>query len=117
MSLRLWDVVTGKMRCEFPAPGSKCSIGFEADGKTLTSVGEDGILTSWDLTTGKETGRIRLEAWEVGRHSIAPRSPDRKLILGPGKGATVGIWEAATGRLVRQIERLSCRQWIRVFAR
>jgi WD40 repeat protein len=102
-TIRLWDVASGILGREFRVRGLICSIEFEADGKTLTSIVADGVLTVWDLVAGKETRRIRLNGWKTGLLPAVLRSPDRKLIAGPGEGAPVGIWEAATGKQVRQV--------------
>ena len=103
--IRLWDVAADKMSRELRVGGLTCFIEFEPDGKTLTSIDADGILKAWDLTAGKETRRIQLEAWKHGLFPAVRRSPDRKLIAGPGEGETVGIWEAATGKQILQVGR------------
>jgi WD40 repeat protein len=107
-TIRLFDAVTGKISREFPARGPACFVGFGSDGTTLTSVGADRILEVWDVVAGKETRRLRLGALNTGGHPGLLRSGDRRLIAGPADGDAVGIWDTATGKLVRQLERRFC---------
>jgi WD40 repeat protein len=104
-TLRLFDTTTGKERT---VPGHRASVSprFSADGKTLfTSCGERKC--NWDLTSGKEPvlrAQESRKVWEGTCGALAlAHSADEKLFL-DSSGGSVRIREAATGRVVRELE-------------
>jgi WD40 repeat protein len=49
--IRCWDLATGKQLGTLGRyDGAVLSLAFEADGKTLTSGGQDGTVKLWDMT-------------------------------------------------------------------
>jgi WD40 repeat protein len=72
---------------------------FDPDGRTLRIVRPDGTVQSWDPTTGRRTGELKLDTGGLPIAKAAS-SPDGKLLLG-GQGRDVArLWELATGRLI-----------------
>src|SRR5262245_6359184 len=69
------------------------SLAFAADGKALATVGRDGIVTYWDVSTGR--GRtIPLDP--VGLDYFA-FSPDLKTLIRGLRDGTVTVWDVEAG--------------------
>src|SRR2546421_11940940 len=50
-TVRLWDVVSGRLNCTLRGHGEAITcLAFSSDGKTLASSGADGKVNFWDLT-------------------------------------------------------------------
>ncbi len=79
------------------------SLAFSADGQRLLAVGGDGLIRTWDLTSGQEGAGTRL-----GRlsESVFPRlSPDAQYVVLYDYGQRVAeIRRTATGELVRNLQ-------------
>ncbi len=102
----LWDTATGKMirqievveekgkRDRFGYPLAIYDFEFSPDTKFLTTASDDGVLSVWDVATGKE-----LHHWDTGDwvHAIA-FAPDGKTLASLGSGHTVRLWDTATGK-------------------
>ena len=75
------------------------SLSFSSDGDRLVSTGADRTARVWDL--GNAGPAIRpLE--RSGRSLMARFSPDGRLIASAA-GSSLRLWDAATGRLVREL--------------
>jgi WD40 repeat protein/serine/threonine protein kinase len=58
--LRLWNLETGELRCEFQGhEGRVPALAVNADATQGYSAGGDGYLRMWDLSTGACTGELR----------------------------------------------------------
>jgi WD40 repeat protein len=77
---------------------SNSNVAFSPDGKTLASLGEDGIRL-WNVSTGQPIGQP-LSGYLNSVTSIA-FSQDGKTVAASGEG-TVILWDATTGRLIGQ---------------
>jgi RNA polymerase sigma factor (sigma-70 family) len=87
------------------------AVTFAADGKTLVSAGVDGTLRFWDLDTGREMRRRRLEgAVPAPDYLFVARAPDGRAIAG-WHGPNLYVWDGTTGRLLRRIDARTLRPW------
>jgi WD40 repeat protein len=91
-------------------PGVRDAV-FSADGKTLLSAGADA-LRFWDVASGSQTRAIELQHLQVhanlNSYVRARLSGDGKLLATVhvdnwGKSSLIQIWDAATGRKLREI--------------
>jgi RNA polymerase sigma factor (sigma-70 family) len=110
MSIRLWDVATGKPGLlihtgqDWPTPAA-----LSPDGKVVAAGGyQDGAIRVWDTDTGK-----KLRQFEVCPNPENARyytgypvafSPDGRLLAVGGWRGTTGLWDIATGQLVRRLD-------------
>jgi RNA polymerase sigma factor (sigma-70 family) len=98
----LWDVASGKELLHIVAPRNRLyPIDLSPDGKTLASGQsyDDSKVYLWDTATGKQ--RLQLEG---ERQPLSVTfSPDGRLLASGDVHGTIRFWDAATGKLVRQI--------------
>jgi WD40 repeat protein len=73
-------------------------ISFSPDGKALASASEDETIRLWDLTSGKET-----RSWEGERISCVAFNPTSDTLVMTGKGLSVWVRDAASGKAIHQI--------------
>jgi RNA polymerase sigma factor (sigma-70 family) len=104
VTLRLWDVASGKERRIFDNHGAGISPdAFSPDGKVLATANDPAAVCLFDMTTGKELCR---HSGHAGFGAVA-FSPDGKLVVSGGgndEDNFIDVWEAATGRLIRRFE-------------
>ncbi len=79
--------------------GAINSVGFSSDGKRLVTTSADKTARVWDLSNA---GAAIRPLERSGSSDMARFSPDGQLIAS-AEGNSVRLWEAATGRLVREI--------------
>jgi RNA polymerase sigma factor (sigma-70 family) len=99
--LRLWDVLSGKLRRAFDPrysgrlPSGETAvavIAFSADGKVIASGGSLGQLDLWDAATGKPL-------WHRWAYAEAIAfSPDGKGLASAGGDRTIRFWDVSTGQ-------------------
>jgi WD40 repeat protein len=110
--LRLFDVASGKEILRLPQPARAWWPEFAPDGTTLIVRG-DGVRL-WDVKTGKELWRLRLqlpeksplqlrERWETS-HRLA-FSPDGKLLAVSLEDGSIHLCDMKTGVEVRRLFR------------
>jgi RNA polymerase sigma factor (sigma-70 family) len=104
--IRFWDTTTHKETRRLEVNEGVQSLAFSPSGTTLLcgNTGNFGEATSydprlWDVATGKEVRRFHVPG---GSGCPATFSPDGKY-LACQSGASLLVWEAGTGRWVRQI--------------
>jgi WD40 repeat protein len=97
-TIQLADSVTGRVLRRWQVPDKDYRLnGFSADGKTLTSVSEDGTLRQWDTATGKQRRQHALWAAKKPRPptgfvieeslGLVPQLPGRLALSPDGSSA------------------------------
>jgi RNA polymerase sigma factor (sigma-70 family) len=112
--VRVWEVETGRELHLFPGEehGSG-GLALSSDGTRLASAGQDGAVTVYDLTTGKETARLNRptkDTHRVFQPAGLTFSPDGKLLAATCaemanlqiRGALT-LWDMTTGRAVWEV--------------
>src|SRR5579884_12549 len=79
--------------------GAIPTIGFSSDGKRLVTASADKTARVWDLENAGAAIRPLDRSWTP---FVARFSPDGQLIATSG-GSAARLWDAATGRLVREM--------------
>jgi RNA polymerase sigma factor (sigma-70 family) len=97
--VRFWDVATGKpVRQLTPPRRSGWYVAPAPDGQTLATWGECELLL-WELKTGR---RRLLGRGHQGPVNDLAVSPDGRLVATTCFGDVARLWDAATGRELRQ---------------
>src|SRR5262249_29269614 len=99
----LWDVAGGSVaRSLDTGPVWVSGLAFSPDGATLAGGSSPhGGVTFWDVATGR---RLRQFAPEKSIHRLA-LSPDGKVLATVGVENAVCLWDAASGKELRPVER------------
>jgi WD40 repeat protein len=95
---KIWDVAGGTEMQTLAHLGRCCA--FSPDGKTLAAAGRHFTVHLRDLTAGKD--RLALCRHEGPVAGLAVNADGKRLVTNDGH--TLRIWEAATGKLVREIK-------------
>lgn len=95
-AIRVFDLATEKLFATMRGHrGGVTRLDFHPDGKTLHTMGRDGIPRIWDVASGKEIGRASGHQGEVT--GIAFRNGGKEVVSASQDG-TVRFWEVAKGR-------------------
>jgi RNA polymerase sigma factor (sigma-70 family) len=92
----LWDVATGKMRCQLHChrPYGASSLGFSLDGHTLVTTScRDKTIGLWEVWSGQSRGSITGHSDWVGSLAFSPDG----LLASASHDKTVRIWNLNTG--------------------
>jgi RNA polymerase sigma factor (sigma-70 family) len=116
-SVSLWDLTTGRLVRELPLKGETRyvrDLHFSPDGRTLSAAQYKGFLQSWDTATGLERRTVQLddparENPEFTYFFHLHLSPDARRIatlqqMIRSESTRLAVWDAATGKLLRQQE-------------
>jgi WD40 repeat protein/beta-lactamase regulating signal transducer with metallopeptidase domain len=102
-TVRMWDVATGQLVLSGAGhEGFISDVRVTPDGKSVISASQDGTVRQWNLATGEEIRRLE-HPWPVTCMAV---SPDGRTIASKcrkyGEGSVIRLWDAATGRELRQ---------------
>lgn len=105
----VFDATTWKVLHHLSGPtGIPRAVAFTADGKTVFASGDDGVVYSWDVKTGK--AGMKLEA-KAGACGAVVLSPDGKLLATAHQHfknkkvkPRLVVWDVATGKVVHSLE-------------
>ncbi|MEW6672968.1 MAG: PDZ domain-containing protein, partial [Thermodesulfobacteriota bacterium] len=75
--------------------GRISSVAFSPDGRYALSGNWGGILTIWDIATGREVGTFK---GHTDRVNAVAFTSDGKSILSSARDNTIRLWDAASGR-------------------
>jgi WD40 repeat protein len=87
-------------------PGPIRNVAFRRDGRTLVSVGRDGVIRTWDTTTGKQLERSpspcdnhgMSQWWDINMRWAL--SADGRTLVTAGPDRRVLRWDVITRRLI-----------------
>jgi WD40 repeat protein len=101
--VRLWNAESGQLVNTLI--GHKhtdvYSVAFSPDGKTLASVGDDGIILLWDVKSGQRINSLKhYECWVA---SVA-FSPDGNTLASAVSNPEVRLWDVDSGQRINSLE-------------
>jgi WD40 repeat protein len=123
--IRLYDVPSGKPLHAFGGHRSgHLTVAFAPDGKTVVTVGHDGLksqgnrdwamwsLRRWDPASGKELGATHEDLGERADYNVF--SPDGRLLATVIYDGTLRLWDVAAGKELRRwkVPVVSSRQFV-----
>jgi WD40 repeat protein len=92
-AVQLWNPTTGQEVSTTPSNGQVNSLYFSPDGQWVIWGNDRDEIVKWNPSKAKRH-RIKNQ-FSLGDTAI---TPDGKIILSPGAGTDIGIYELATGR-------------------
>jgi len=92
-AVQLWNPMTGQEISTTSSNGQVNSLHFSPDGQWVIWGNDRDEIVRWNPPTGKRH-RIK-NRFSLGETAI---TPDGKMILSPGAGTEIGIYELPTGR-------------------
>ncbi|MGW0435459.1 WD40 domain-containing protein [Micromonospora sp. NPDC003197] len=96
MTVRLWDVATGKSAAALTGHTESVeSVAFSPDGKILASGSGDKTVRLWDVASGATTATL---TGHNGWITSVAFSPDGRTLATGNGDDTVRLWEVASGR-------------------
>lgn len=107
--IQAWDIGQRKLRLEFDAKviSGYAALCLSPDGKKLAT-GAYHTVHQWDLATGKELFPHQTAGHDAVVNSVA-FSPDSKLVATGGAHQKIFLWDAVTGKKIRQFKGYSAK--------
>ena len=108
-SVTLWDAQTGRPLRNLAGHEGKAlnTIQFSKDSRLLITCGKDFTARLWDVETGSELHRFKIEGTsdDPFKDAIAMLSPDGKTVLTAyDLNSTPKLWDAVTGQQMRELK-------------
>lgn len=97
----LWDVSADTLVQRFESSkGPWISCDVSRDGSLVASCGDEPGVRIWEVESGIQTLFIPTDQsiWDVAF------APDERIILGGGRDGSVRLWDATTGKVIRQYQ-------------
>ena len=95
----LWDTSRVRVASSYPVTGENnrefLSVAFNPDGTRLAAGGADGVLSVWEVASGKSLGRFQVGR-AYGINSVA-FNPDGNALASGNDYGEVRIWSVADG--------------------
>ncbi len=96
-AVRVWELTTGKPTLNLGGhSGWVMGVTFSADGKRLTSVGQDGSVNIWDTGNAQKTLTLKLHTGSIS--GVAFSSDGTRLAGVVPSERKVKVWNASTGK-------------------
>jgi RNA polymerase sigma factor (sigma-70 family) len=120
-TIRFWDVATGQQARQITHNNGVGTIAWSGDGKRLASIDvtkqgnqngavwyPDSRVHLWDTATGKAVRQLVIPAKEIypkvwSGFSSVGFAPDGKTIVTGAQDGTLRVWDATSGRELRQV--------------
>lgn len=102
----LFDITTGQRRTPLFGAGHGFAALSSDGSRAVTGYGIPGRIMLWEVATGTELRPLQNEAGDpfVGECHDLQFSPDGRTVLAALAGWRCGVWEAATGKLLRWLD-------------
>jgi RNA polymerase sigma factor (sigma-70 family) len=102
-SLLVWDVTSGKLIRQLPAPGwnvlgSQLQVGLSPDGNLLAAFDSHPTIRLWDVETGNERRPLLIEG---GLFSVFTFSRDGRVLVCGNLAGQISLWDTQSGELLR----------------
>lgn len=91
-SAKVWDIESGALLVDIPAPSFVADVAFSPDGNVLAAASGDGIIRLWDVATGTLHRELH---GHVGAVLSIAFSPDGSRLASGGTDAR--LWDVASG--------------------
>jgi WD40 repeat protein len=101
LTIRLWEVATGKELLRFKTSGmvGSATLAFSPDGKALAGSIREGTIHLWDVATGRELRKLPGHGcWVRG---IAFSGDGTRLAAG-SRDHSVSVWDLQTGKPLQE---------------
>lgn len=98
-TIGVWDVVSGSRLAQLSDLAGGCAFSFSHDGKLIATHPNQQVVI-FEARSGKPVKTIAAPVESLGGVKF---SPDDKQVLTTSLGTGIGVWDVATGSLVRNL--------------
>lgn len=111
--LTVFDLQTGTKNTISIQSGNVGPLVVTGDGLNVYTIGREGALTHWDISTGKATGSVLTKVREMhSRVDFMTLANDDRWLVTAGNHHDVGIFDRATGKLVSYVRVDGAVYWV-----
>src|SRR5262245_20871194 len=97
--LLFWDAADGQLLAKVPQQAWVTALGYSADGRTLASGHDNGLVRVWDVASRNLIGEIQAHGESVSAIAFAPAG-DR--LATAGEDRVVKVWDEYSHRLIEE---------------